>query len=562
MKKRLAILSCENFKAEVTAACESFGFEDVVVVGFPVRCRGQSFVWQDALEGVKRSVGPESDILVIGSSGCIPPEDSLSLGDAHVHKVNQCFYLFLNKDLVDRFLERKARLLTPGWLGDWKEKTKGIGLDRGTAHAFLGESASSLVLLDTGIDPRSREILREFSDFVGLPSEVVPVGLDYLGLTISHAIARPAQLRLEQELRTFSQAMEQNPCTIVITDLSGAIEYVNPKFCDLSGYTFQEAIGQNPRILKSGEMPPDAYKEMWDTILAGQVWRGEFHNMKKNGDLYWESASISPVRNPDGVITHFIAVKEDITDRKRVESEREQLLTELKRRASELDATNKELEAFSYSVSHDLRAPLRAVDGFSLALLEDYGDQLDEEGKHYLESVRRASQRMAQLIDDLLALSRITRAEMHRDTVDLSEIAHLIADELQKAHPDRRVRFSISPGLKAVADVRLLRIALENLLGNAWKFTSKKEHALIEFGVIEYEGRPSFYVRDDGAGFDSAYADKLFGAFQRLHSASEFPGTGIGLATVQRIIHRHGGHVWATGAIDEGAIFYFTLPSA
>ncbi len=225
----------------------------------------------------------------------------------------------------------------------------------------------------------------------------------------------------------------------------------------------------------------------------------------------------------------------------------------------ELEATNKELEAFSHSVSHDLRAPLRHIDGFSRILLENHGAQLDQQGKEYLERVCGATRRMSQLIDDMLHLSRVTRAEMRREETDLAAIALEIAAELGKNHPERSVEFEAAQGLTAQCDPRLSRIALENLLGNAWKFTGKCDRARVEFGMAERDGKPVYFVRDNGAGFDMAYVKKLFGAFQRLHSDDEFPGTGIGLATVQRIVHRHGGRIWAEAEIGKGAAFYFTL---
>ncbi|MCH8989019.1 MAG: type IV pili methyl-accepting chemotaxis transducer N-terminal domain-containing protein [Chloroflexi bacterium] len=228
-------------------------------------------------------------------------------------------------------------------------------------------------------------------------------------------------------------------------------------------------------------------------------------------------------------------------------------------RTAELAAANQELESFSYSVSHDLRAPLRGVDGFSQALLEDYGDKVDEQGQNYLNRIRAASQRMGQLIDDMLNLSRVTRTEMHREEVDLSSMARTIAAELSQSDPERDVEFVIGEGAVVTGDLPLLRAVMENLLENAWKYTSKHPRAKIEFGITRDDGRPAYFVRDDGAGFDMAYADNLFGAFQRLHGATEFEGTGIGLATVQRILHRHGGSVWAEGAVEKGATFYFTL---
>lgn len=238
-------------------------------------------------------------------------------------------------------------------------------------------------------------------------------------------------------------------------------------------------------------------------------------------------------------------------------------IAERRKAAAQLEAANKELEAFSYSVSHDLRAPLRAIDGFSLALLEDYTGQLDAQGQDFLHRVRAGAQKMGQLIDDMLQLSRLTRGEMHIAPVNLSALALEIIEDLRRSDPTRRVEFLCAEGLDARGDERLLRAALSNLLNNAWKFTGKQLDARIEFDATATEDGPVFVVRDNGAGFDMAYAHKLFGAFQRLHRAEEFPGTGIGLAIVHRIIRRHGGNVWAEGAVGKGAAFYFTLsPSA
>jgi light-regulated signal transduction histidine kinase (bacteriophytochrome) len=242
----------------------------------------------------------------------------------------------------------------------------------------------------------------------------------------------------------------------------------------------------------------------------------------------------------------------DITDRKNAEDE-------LRQRTAELEASNKELEAFSYSVSHDLRAPLRSITGFSAVLLEDYGEKLDKEGQQYLRKIQDSGELMGQLMDDLLKLSRVTRSDLRMEKLDLSGMARETISDLEATEPKRKVKVTIAPNMTAEGDKNLLSLVLQNLLGNAWKFTGKTVEPRIEIGVIEDKGKQAFFVRDNGSGFDMVYANKLFQPFQRLHKASEFAGTGIGLATVQRIIRRHGGEVWAEGKVGQGATFYFTL---
>jgi PAS domain S-box-containing protein len=260
---------------------------------------------------------------------------------------------------------------------------------------------------------------------------------------------------------------------------------------------------------------------------------------------------------------NMVAVFADVTERKQAEEKINQLNLKLEQRVFErtvqLETANKELEAFSYSVSHDLRAPLRGIDGWSQALLEDYGDCLDEQGHQYIDRVRSETQHMGHLIDDMLQLSRLTRIEMVTGQVELSALAQTIVERLKRDEPHRKVDFDIQTGIITEGDSHLLEAALANLLENAFKFTAKRADARIEFGETELEGRRVFFLRDNGAGFDMTYAQKLFGAFQRMHKASEFPGTGVGLATVQRIIHRHGGRVWAESKVGLGATFYFTL---
>lgn len=250
------------------------------------------------------------------------------------------------------------------------------------------------------------------------------------------------------------------------------------------------------------------------------------------------------------------------TEREKTEAVNLQLrdtIDSLRRAKEAADAANRELEAFAYSVAHDLRSPVRHMDGFSKALMERYADGLDERGQQYLQYVRDGSVKMGQLIDDLLALTGVTQREMLLANVNLSKMALEIATELRNEPPERHLEFVIAPGLMAKGDPGMLHIVLDNLLDNARKFTSKRERAIIEFGVTQQDGKQAYYVRDNGVGFNMAFADKLFRAFERLHSADEFPGTGVGLATVERIIRRHGGRVWAEGEVNEGSTFYFTL---
>jgi PAS domain S-box-containing protein len=495
--------------------------------------------------------------------------------------------------------------------------------------------------------------------------------------------------RLRLAARVFDQANE----AITITDAEANILAVNRRFTEITGYAASEAVGRNPRILKSGRHDAAFYRAMWDALASAGHWSGEIWNRRKDGSVYPEWLSISAVRDEAGRILNYVAMFidlterkaaeealresearhrlildttldavismdcagcvtewnaeaermfgyrrdaalgkpiadlivppqlrdahrrglrrfldtgqskvlgtriettamrsngsefpaelaiatvgngsglffsafiRDITDRKRLEEEMSRHTQELELRVAErtqaLESANRELEAFSYSVSHDLRAPLRAINGFSQLLEAEYAARLDAKGLDYLGRVRAASLKMGELIDDLLELSRVSRHVLKLEATDLSALAAEIAEELAAGEPDRRVDWSIAPGIVARCDPGLMRPVLANLLGNAWKYTSRREHAHIEFGLEDEGGRKVYFVRDDGAGFDMRYAAKLFGAFQRLHSPAEFPGTGIGLAIVARIVRRHGGEIWAESAPDQGATFRFTLP--
>jgi PAS domain S-box-containing protein len=340
---------------------------------------------------------------------------------------------------------------------------------------------------------------------------------------------------------------------ILMLDPDGRVASWNVGAERTKGYQAEEIMGQHfSRFYPEEEIQSGKPTASLQTALQKGRSEDEGWRVRKDGSRFWADVVITALRDKTGELRGFCKVTRDVTVRKRNEE-----LLHL--RNAQLETANKELDAFSYSVSHDLRAPLRGIDGFSQALLEDYNDKLDSTGQDYLQRVRLAAQRMSVLIDDLLNLSRVTRSEIRREKLDLSAIVRSAADELHRAAPERNVKFVITDGLTADGDSRLLRVAIENLLGNAWKYTSAHSCARIEFGFHEDNGRSAYFVRDDGAGFDPRYSERLFGAFQRLHAVTEFPGTGIGLATVQRIIRRHGGEIWAEGAVEKGATFYFTL---
>jgi PAS domain S-box-containing protein len=494
------------------------------------------------------------------------------------------------------------------------------------------------------------------------------------------------QLRASlKEITDLKAALDEH-AIVAITDPQGKITYVNDKFCAISKYSRGELLGQDHRIINSGHHPKEFIRDLWTTIGRGKVWKGEIKNKAKDGSFYWVDTTIVPFLNADGKPRQYIAIRADITERKRAEegrarlaaivnssddaiigktlegiitswnpgaekmfgysaaeaigqpmlmlfprervkeeeeilariargetvehfetvrvtksgklvnvsatispirdengritgaskiardiTERKQAENEIRRlnielegrviaRTAELAAANKELEAFSYSISHDLRAPLRAINGFAGIVLEDFGPQLPGEARGYLERIRNGGRRMGELIDDLLAFSRLGRQAVNRQAVDPAKIVREVLDELKPQQDGRQIEVRIGELPACQGDPALLKQVWVNLISNAIKYTRGREPAVVEIGSAGKNGGGiCYFVRDNGAGFDMQYANKLFGVFQRLHRADEFEGTGVGLAIVQRIVHRHGGRVWAEAETGRGATFYFTL---
>lgn len=381
---------------------------------------------------------------------------------------------------------------------------------------------------------------------------VVPLAAVVVSTAATLAEADLLRRKVEETSRKWGHVFEHAGWGVTVGSADGTtLELMNPEFARMHGYTVAELSGRPIRDVFAPEVRAGLEEQIRTVHEKGHHAFESLH-ARKDGAIFPVYVDAAIVTDEAGRVRYRVVNVQDITDRKRAE-------VALRQAKDAADAANRELEAFSYSVSHDLRAPLRGIDGFSQALLEDYADEVDDEGKRYLGYIRESARHMAQLIDDLLTLARVTRSELRRERVDLSALARAAIGRLQRAQPHRRPEVVVQEGLVGEGDPRLLAVVFDNLLGNAWKFTGRRERARIEVSAAS-DGKPAVYfVRDNGAGFDMAYAGKLFGVFQRLHGAGEFEGTGVGLATVQRIIHRHGGRVWADGQPERGATFYFTL---
>jgi len=379
---------------------------------------------------------------------------------------------------------------------------------------------------------------------------------------------KAAELALRDSEARFRALFEQAGVGVVETDAaSGRFVRVNGRFCEILGHTEADLLRMRFQdVTHPGDVDRDAAAVR--RLAAGEIqgFTTEKRYVRRDGATVWAELTVRPLTYPGLEVTHLVAIIEDISARRRAEAEVRLLNATLERRVAErtreLQAANQELESFAYAVSHDLRAPLRAMDGFSRALLEDCAPALDAEGRGYLDQIIKASHTMAGLIDGLLLLSRATRGELERVPVDVSALAEGVLEGLRKADGARPPRWRVEPGILADGDPRMLRAAFANLLGNAWKYSGKAADPLIEVDRVQEDGKDWIRVRDNGCGFDMAFADKLWKPFQRLHRQDEYPGLGIGLATTQRIVNRHGGSLRAESAPGRGATFLVSLPSA
>ncbi len=359
--------------------------------------------------------------------------------------------------------------------------------------------------------------------------------------------------RILKDLSDLKYAIDQSSI-VGITDQRGIILDANENFCRISGYERDELIGSSHFIINSGYHPKSYFQEMWRTIASGKVWKGEIKNRAKGGKEYWVETTIVPFLNEMGKPYQYFAIRTETTDKKNAEEQ-------LYRSNEQLLAVNKELESFSYSVSHDLRAPLRAINGYTTILKEDYASVLDEEGNRILSVITNSAIVMGQLIDELLAFSRLGKQKLVRVELDVEPIVQTIVSELKDVYRGIEFKLSTNISAKLFADNTMIKLVVTNLISNAIKYSSKKAEPSIRVSCKLENGETIFAVEDNGAGFDMKYYNKLFGVFQRLHSNTDFEGTGVGLAIVERIINKHGGKVWAESILDQGSTFFFSLPN-
>ncbi|WP_346355747.1 ATP-binding protein [Azotosporobacter soli] len=600
-KARHCLLVCKNFEKEIVAAVKLEGLTDIDVIPFPVFCQlafGKRCWPDDFLAKLSREY---ERIEVIGG-GCLRAitraKEETTMKNIVFHEQGQCFYPLIGKTLTDHYLQQGAYLLSSGWLDHWQTHLQQLGFDGSGIREFFAESCTKLVLIDTAVSVKSGEKLRQMAEWIDRPFEIIPIGLDFIRLFVSRIVTarfseesltyrREERGKLEQQAADYAMALDVVGTWTQLSEEAVVVENIMRLFHQLFGaatirflllndadtliYTLNsdETIVTKivPHLL---EIPAeyewingdDGFRmrigEKENTI--GSIELGQF-DFPQYRQYYFNLAL-----NLGKVCSMAIAIARAYKKNRDLNEALQNSVFQLEEQSQELFLANQnlavvngDLESFSYSVSHDLCAPLRNMDVFTQILLERYAPKLDEKGAYYLLRVQACSQKMGVLIRDMLTLSRVGRTALNLREVNLSEIVEALLRELQESEPERSISLCVQEGLFVKGDPALLRIMLQNLLGNAWKFSAKNPNAMIAFGQTEINGKLAFFIRDNGAGFDMTLADKLFAPFQRLHAAADYPGTGIGLATALRVIRRHGGEIWAVAALEEGATFYFHL---
>ncbi|MCU7833865.1 MAG: hypothetical protein KZQ83_01335 [gamma proteobacterium symbiont of Taylorina sp.] len=577
MPDKLTLLICSHFLPEARVVVADEVFKNVEVIAYQADC-DQPIKTLFNADGSPLKI--KSNTILIGAS-CLQQFNS-PIDKFTKNTIDLCFELLLSPEILQAYLDEGAHLFTPAMLENWQQVNEDWKFKEASdRNLFFSDSTAKLVLIDAGLDASAAIKMQQIADQLTLPWEIKTISLDRLRWQLLQQLSIWRQEQLsEKDKRLSDYAMINDLIRNLVTflDEQKVIEKsmeIFHMFCATGNVCFLSIDEQaNERFYPAQSFDNEAeiIQELKTLMTDYQLQSDSFQILIKREWRILGILAVKEVAFPQ-YINHYLNLARNIAPvialaisnarihQKQLISEQEihSLNRELNNQLYSVNNLNQELETFTYSVSHDLRGPLRGLDGFSNILLRDYSQILDERGQNFLNRIRANAQRMGELIDDLLRLSRLTRAELIIQSVDLSVIAIELSENLQQAEPERQVNFTIDKDLTADGDVSLIKAALENLIGNSWKYTSKCEQANIHIGKQVKEEQIVFYIKDNGAGFDMDYADKLFAPFQRLHSANDYPGTGIGLATVQRIIQRHRGKIWAEAKPGEGACFYFSL---
>ena len=581
MKDRLCLVFCDYFQQEIEWILEQDRCKDVKLVFYHADCDRvqQSHSVLEAV--VKQSV---TDSVIIFAGNCLTSLlKQLPSKQLHIEQVSHCLELLIPESILESLLDQGAHLFTSGMLEHWEEVSQNWGFDNKERLDFFRESTQKLVLISNSHVPADTKKMAVIAKQLDLPWEIQEISLEYLAFRIFKIINHwRGEIIVDKKRQLADYAM--------VNDLIGNIATLKEEhhvitqvlelfhmFCEPASACYLPLKNGQPCELRMTNLVIDKTFETQRLLKVTENYaldrpNNGFQLLIKSNDETIGIFGIHQVAFPQ-YLNHYLNLARNIApvialavgnariyqQQLQAENNIRDLNSQLQKQLDTVNHLNKELESFTYSVSHDLRNPLSMIDSFLKILQRDYEPKLDARGVGLINRVMNNSKRMSELIEDLLRLSRLTRTELKLDTVNISQVATEIAHNLQQAQPERNVEFDIVENLYADADRSLLKVVLENLLGNAWKYTSHKEHAKIEINQLQENGEMVFFIKDNGAGFNMEQVEDLFAPFRRLHSSEEFPGSGIGLATVQRIIARHGGKIWAIAEPEKGACFYFTF---